>query len=423
MSNGTVNLPEITVTPTTAGGGLIGQTVSVQQSSNPAPMQLNASGDVPDDVATLIVNGMEFDDWESVNIHVDYFSSQSEFRFTAAERDFPAGALKQFGPGDSVAIYLGNQLVIDGFLELRQIAYDGYRHHVELRGVNDTGPVMRSSVHTESGSFDGMPWQEVATKVLSAYDIGLKVVGTLNPIPFVRLQAQPGEMVWDFLERLARPRGIRLGNDAFSNVLAVGLYDGEPYDALIEGQNIKRCQAIFHQEHSFAQIETIGQVAAGSTGVMGTDASEQFAYAPGPGYYPSSTNIVPSEQPVLGKGELQDRANWEATWQKSDQTRVFITVVGWYRTPKILLWAPLQEIIVSSPMIPMNSVMTIQNVTFKQDSSNGTETEIELKFPWASGSSTPVGPITGPSTSSGPATNGQPPGQLTPDQIIQPIPD
>ena len=368
-------LPEIVVRPA--------QTV--------APEQLNPSGVVPDDVATLVVNGLQFNDWESVMVHAEHLAAASQFRFTAAERYFPPGALRQFGPGDRVAIYLGNSLVIDGYLELRQIGYDAERHSIELMGVNVTAPVMRSSVDTATGSFDNMSWEQIALKVISPYNVGLKIVGALNPLPFVRCQNQPGEQIWAFLERLARPRGIILGNDSFSNVLAVGPHAGPPNTtSLIEGQNIKRCNAIYHKQHSYTEIDTIGQ-RAGDDQTSGAAANEQEAEWGGPGYIRSKI-IVPSEQPVWGVGELLDRAKWEALWQASDQMRVFITVTGWYRAPGKLWW-PLDEVYVYSPMIPMDSTMTIQAVTFKQDSNSGTESEIELRFPWGLNSSTPIGKI------------------------------
>jgi prophage tail gpP-like protein len=93
--------------------------------------------------------------------------------------------------------------------------------------------------------------------------------------------------------------------------------------------------------------------------------------------------------------------------------RIFITVSGWYRTANRLWW-PFDEVNVFSPLIPMESMMTIQAVTFKQDMQNGTETEIELRFPWGLNSTTPVGKITGP--------GGTPPAAIPPGDEIPPTP-
>lgn len=236
-----------------------------------------------------------------------------------------------------------------------------------------------------------------------------KVVGALNPLPFVQCQNQPGETIWDFLERLARPRGIILGNDSFSNVLAVGPHDGPPASSLVEGVNIKKCAAIFHKTHSFEEIKAIGQT-AGSDQVSGSAANEQEASWGGTGYYPQSELIVPSEQPIHSAAELKDRAHWESTWLASDEVKIFITVVGWYRAPGKLWW-PLDEVAVYSAMIPMDAVMTIQTATFKQSNNGGTETEIELRFPWGLNSSTAIGRLAPPA-----------PPDVLPGQNIAPTP-
>jgi prophage tail gpP-like protein len=205
-----ITLPPIIVSappPPVATGTPIGTTMA-RTAQYFAPGQLSQPN-MPPDVATLSVNGMLFKDWETVSIHAEHVAAATEFRFTVAER-FLTGELLQLGPGDRVAIYLGNSLVVDGYLELRQIGYDAERHGIELMGVNVTAPVFRSSVDTKTGSFDNMSWQQVALKCISPYDVGLKIIGVLNPLPFVKLQNQPGEMIWDFLERIARPRGIIL---------------------------------------------------------------------------------------------------------------------------------------------------------------------------------------------------------------------
>jgi hypothetical protein len=40
---------------------------------------------------------------------------------------------------------------------------------------------------------------------------GRKKADSLNSTSFDKLQNQPGELIWDFLERIARPRRVRSG--------------------------------------------------------------------------------------------------------------------------------------------------------------------------------------------------------------------
>ncbi len=425
MSNGTV-LPEIVVTPT--------PTLTPQQAQAQAGSDLAFAGP-PDatnpyqfvyptrpanttkayDQATIIVRGLEFEDWESVWVRLEWGGAFSYFRFTAVERDTPPGLFQvvQFVPGDNCQILLGGVPLINGYIEQRQVAYDATRHGVELQGKSATAPVARSSVNTQTGNFDNMTWQQVAEKVLSPFPTGLKIIGALDQTPFVKLQNQPGEQIWDFLERLARVRGIILGSDSFGNFVAIGDHSFPVLNPqLIEGQNIKKCQCVIKSEHAYNQYDVTAQTAA-SDDQNGTAASQLQAGVGGTGYL-NSILITPAEQPVKSIAEVLARAKFEWLWHEGTKIELTITVQGWFRDDQNLWW-PGDDVLVYSPMIPMNMVMKIENVIFTQDNASGTETTLELKQPWALKDTgifnvSPIDPNTQPQ-------------QVVPGQGVQPIPD
>lgn len=332
--------------------------------------------------ATLIVDDIDFRDWESVSVSIKWADAFAHFRFTSVERDTPPGLYYklQFVPGARVKVNLGGVNVLIGYIETRQVAYDANRHGIELIGKSITAPVARSSVHTKSGSFDGMTWKQVADKVVNPHGLKVIPIGTLNATPFAKLQNQPGEFIWDFLERIARPRGIILGSDSFGNFLAIGPHHMPVINTqLIEGENIKKCQMVMHKKH-YAEYISIAQGAA-SDANHGRDMSEMKASWAGTGY-PGSVLITPAEQPVKAIQEVLDRAKNEAIWNEGPKLEVTIVVQGWFRDD-VNLWWPGDNVFLYSPMCPLNQMMKIEQVTFSQDNSNGTETTLLLKQPWA----------------------------------------
>jgi prophage tail gpP-like protein len=333
--------------------------------------------------ATLIVGGINFMDWESVLVKLRWGDAYSYFRFTSVERDTPANMFYklQFMPSTPCLINLGGVNVIDGVIEIRQVAYAAEQHGIELQGKSLTAKVAHSSVNTTTGSFDGMTFKQVADKVLSTYGSKIIGIGTLNGIPFDKLQNQPGESVWDFLERIARPRGIILGSDSFGNFLAIGDHTNPVLNTqLIEGQNIKKMQCIFEDSVTFNEYVVTAQAAA-SDDNAGTAASELRGSWGGSGW-PGSLLITPSEQPVKQIQEVIDRAKNEAVWHEGTKIEATVTVQGWFRDD-VNVWWPGDNVFVYSPMCPLNMMMTIQDVTFTQTPQGGTETELYLKQPWA----------------------------------------
>jgi prophage tail gpP-like protein len=368
---------------------------------------------VPYEQATLIVQGINFKDWESVFVQLRWNDPWSHFRFQSVERDIPSGLFTklQFMPGTPVLVSLGDVNVLMGFIETRQVAYDAAQHGIELQGKSHTAPIARSSVNTKSGSFDGMTFKEVADKVVSPYPTKIIPIGVLNSIPFDKLQNQPGEQIWDFLERIARPRGILLGSDSFGNFLAIGDHSMPVLNTqLIEDQNIKKCQCIFHKDHAYEEYKITAQAAA-SDDNWGVSASELEGSWAGTGY-DKSLLITPSEQPVKNIQEVLDRAKNEALWHEGESIEVSITVQGWFRDDSNLWW-PGDNVFVYSPMCPLNMMMKIHTVTFTQDNNSGTQTQLDLKQPWALKDQ-------GPLNVGAPAPATEMPSQTQPGQAIAP---
>jgi len=335
----------------------------------------------PEETATIVVAGRRFYDWESVFVQHRWTEAFPLFRFTAAERDRPATLWEklQFKPGDECAIYLGRFLAISGVILVRQTSYDANAHGVMLQGVGMTWYATRGSIIDEKSSFDGMTFEQVARKVLAPFGINPEVVGTLNPIPFEKLQCEPGENLWNFLERIARPKGIVLGSDHLGNLLLIDNHNSLVAAELVEGDNILKCQATISKEAMHSNYLVNGQPPQDDS-QHGRQATEMRAQIAGTAkrYSPLLTN---AEQPVKTMAELQDRAKNEAVWHEGTEIRATITVQGWMM-PGGGLWRAGALVAVQSPMAMLNMGMKIETATFTQDNSSGTLTTLELVVPW-----------------------------------------
>jgi prophage tail gpP-like protein len=341
----------------------------------------------PQEIAILDVNGVRFQDWETVWVQQRWADAFTYFRFTAAERDpvflgneFPLWEKLQFRPGDWCNIMLAGQLAVTGWIETRQVAYDANQHGVMLIGKSATAKVAKSSVFTETGEFDGKSFQQIAQEVIGKYPVGIKIVGTLDPTPFDKMQAQKGELIWDFLERLARVRGIVMGSDQYGNFLLIGDHQAPITGQLIEGRNIKSCQCTITQEQIYAEYRVDAQKPA-SDADAGSAASEMTNTAgtiiP---RIPQSLLITPAEQPVKTLAELAKRARTEADWHDYTEISATVIVQGWL-SDGVNLWNAGDDVFIRSPMALLNNTMKIQNCTFSQDSNTGTITTLDLVMP------------------------------------------
>ena len=132
----------------------------------------------PVEVAQLVVQGRQFEDWESVWVQLRWGEAFNLFKFTAAERaPLPTRWEDlQFTVGDGCTVLLAGRLAITGFITQRQTAYDATSHAVQLNGVSRTYFASTSSVGPDdkTGNFDNMAIGPIADKVLKPFGIKAK---------------------------------------------------------------------------------------------------------------------------------------------------------------------------------------------------------------------------------------------------------
>ena len=341
----------------------------------------------PHEVAILRVGGVEFHDWESVYVQHRWQEGWPTFRFTAAEAvDLPFDYRKlQFKPGDPCTIILGGQLAVTGIITQRQVGYTATEHGVQLSGVGKQWAASTSSILSEKNknNFDGMTAVAAGMKAVTDAGGSFAVIGMVDPTKFDRLQSQPGELVWDFLDKVARMRNATLGSDHLGNLLMIGEHSMPIVQQLTEGENILKMTCIFSNELMYSLYKLHGQYAVGDNR-FGAAVNAIVARANGGLKGLQRFKEIVLEQPAKNAAEAQMRANYEALRADGTQIRCNVTVQGWLRDGK-QLWRTGDNVTIYSPMCPLNLGMKIQTATFTQDSRSGTTTVLECVLPWMLG--------------------------------------
>ena len=331
------------------------------------------------EVATLIVRGIQYQDWESVWVQERWTESFSFFKFTANEGRTPPRSWKslQFLPGDDCTIILGGVPVIQGTIITRQMSADKNSHMVQLTGKSLGFYAWRSSVFVENGNFDGMNFVQIANKVLAPWG-GIAVVGQPDAQPFVKEQAQIGMKIWDYLEQLARRRHIILGVNRAGQPQAVGPHTGNTIGSIVEGVNMEAVQCTITNEDIWLHLDVTSQQQGGDQVNM-TQASQVAGHADS--FAARYTHlIIPAEDPS-DVDAANKRAYYEKLWTEATQVTVNATVQGWF-SPQGYIWAAGSDVEFDSDMAMIHGVLTAKTVTFTQDNESGTQTTLELVAPW-----------------------------------------
>jgi len=340
----------------------------------------------PHEVAVVRVGSTVFHDWETVYVQHRWQGGWPTFRFSAAEgaeQPFDYAKL-QFKPGDRCTILLGGQLAVTGIILQRQVAYSAMEHGVQLIGVGRQWLGATSSVPSENNQnkFDGMNVAAIFNKVVASVGASGMIIGVPDPEPFKEMQSKPGELVWDFLDTVARMKGASLGSDHFGNLLLIGKHHHGISQELIEGKNILKMQAVFSIEQMYGLYKLTGQYRVEENKSMNAVAHVQ-ARAYGAKNIGRQIEYV-TEQPNETPAQAQKRVNYEALYSDGTQLTCHVTVQGWLRDG-YNLWRCGDNVSIYSPMVPINLGMKIKTATFTQDSKGGTITLLECVLPWMIG--------------------------------------
>jgi len=337
----------------------------------------------PREVAEITVNGKRFRDWESVTVKLAEGESNPSAKFTVSEGAplVKTFAEMQIRPGDHCTVTLAGELAFKGYVETRQVGYTAQQHGIEIIAVGYTKALADGAAETETMEFRDKTWKQIADEVVQP--AGVKVVPK-SPLPnkkFDRASIPPGMSKFDFLEMLARQRGITLGSDKDGNLTARIKWSGGG-DKLVEGYNILEGREVWTINQGDGPNDAIGQTGArgpdfGAKVARSRGTSQNTSKPGGPGVH--APNVQNAEHAV-DKNDAQTRSDTESDQRGNEELQVTIVVQGWLR-PSGGLWEPGEKAHVKSPMLIVDEELDIARVTFSQDNKKGSLTTLELKRP------------------------------------------
>jgi prophage tail gpP-like protein len=312
--------------------------------------------------------------------------SFDEFALTVAEVSKSASTWDslKLKPWDDCTISLGGEKFITGQILVRQVVLNATTHAVQLKGMSISANLNRGSFEGGTGQFREFTFSQVANSIVARQQPPMKFIVKDPPPgwdePFRDTQVFHGESDFQFLERLARMRGIVLTTDNDGNLVGGSLKrDKAPIATLVEGKNIVSITAVM-QSAMNSRVRVTGQQKGGDN-VLEKDAAQVSATAENPAAKDGKTRIVVAESAIT-KREAQLRADMEMAKSIAQSVQVQVVVQGWKR-PDGKLWDVGEMVTVIAPSVFPNEggrvALYVQALTFSQSPEMpGSITTLEL---------------------------------------------
>ncbi len=339
------------------------------------------------DLAALKVLGREFAGWTRLEVVASLENAARSFSFEAAERWSGEVSPLRIRPGSDAEVFLGEDLVVSGYIDSLDVSYAGREHVVSVAGRSRTADLV------DCAAVAGKSWRNtkieaIAKDLAATYNVTVKAeVDTGDPIK--RHKTQRGETVYDAIERMARLRALLVTDDpdgsllltragSFAETVAgvvvfsqTGTTDATT--ALVLGENILAGSAVFDVSERFSEYRVKGQLAGDDLNfgeVLQTDGESEDTDI-------ERTRILLLDAEARAdKARCKLRAAWEAATRYGKSLRLSYVVQGW-RQGDGRLWEPNQLVTVVDDYAGIDGEFLAIEVAYRLDE-GGSFTTIQL---------------------------------------------
>lgn len=363
---------------------------------------------------TIVAGGYELGGWLSSQVTRGVERLPSSFMVELTER-FP-GQVSEVPvlPGTTCQVYLSDDLILTGYIDLYRPAYDAERHTVTIAGRSKCEDLVDSAI---DGNLPGIGWVftaqtvgEAATRIARPFGIAVSLPdGDFAIPPPQTFPIMPGMTAYALLEELCRTAQCLLWDDANGNLVISGVGTTRAGSALVEGQNVENGEATLRTDIRYSDYQVIAQVWDVNSGHYSVTGKAYDQGMQSLGRY--RLQIIPWEWPDTDGSYSMKRALWQAArnWGRGQMVR--ITVTGW-RDANDQLWTPNTIVSIACPTLKIQDDYIISEVTWMRGE-RGTQTLLTCMLPEGLTPEPflPQPPIPGlqepaPSASSGNATAG-----------------
>ncbi len=344
-------------------------------------------------IPTLVVDGNEYGGWTGLRASASIERAAGAFQLEVTDPWLP-DVLMPIRPGLRCLLRLGPEVVVTGWVDAVTRDLGPRAHTVQVSGRDATADLVDCSAKVKE--YNNQTLLEIARHQVSEGGWDMKVElapGSSVGAPFVRERVEPGQSVFEFLERLARHRGVLLMPDGKGNLL-IGSPGMSPSPRqLIENRNLLGIRACADWRERFSEYEIRGQT-GGSEERNGKEAAHLRATAKDQdvGYSRRRLKIMSAED---GEVDLQARAQWECQVAIGRSLTVQAGVQGWCADPAdpATLWRAGQTVRIEAPTVGVSETLLIVTATYNL-SERGTTTDLDLTRPaaWAPPAPTPDKP-------------------------------
>ena len=325
----------------------------------------------------LNVNNGKHAGWLAVNIRRSLETIADSFELSVTNRWQDQVEPRPIAAGNACDISINGETVITGYVDDVYPNYDARSHSVDVVGRSKTADLVDCSFFSGE-DFKGKTFAVAAKTVCDPFGIDV-VVDTDIGAPFAQTQKmEPGETVFEFLERLARYRALRLTSTVDGDLLITRTGSERVATPLQLGVNILSASGAFSFRDRFQEYVVLGQRTGDDQSWSGANASSSGSVIDdglSKGRYRPTLIIADGS---INTDECKRQAQWHRNTRFGRSGGIVYTVSGWFHADG--LWQPNTIVTIVDRFMDIDGERLITEVQYILDE-QGERTEIRVMPP------------------------------------------
>ena len=350
----------------------------------------------------LFVNAQKYAGWKTVQITKNLQAVSAGFSLSVSDKNnalikrLPSHAVS-IRPGDACVIELDGQRIITGYVDKVSPSFDSSQHGLSITGRDKTADLVDCSILNTPGEFNQLKLDRIVSILCKPFGIVVHVQASVGD-PIEVFSIQPGESVWEAIERAMRLRGVLIYSDGFGDVVIINRKNTRTATALIQGENILSASAEFNHSDRFS-VYKVEATSPWSDDLPAELANAIEGEAKDKNILRYRPKIIKAEA-AGSTAQAQTRAGWEAVVRAGRSGTYQITTPGWSQVNGEL-WSVNTLVPVTSDWLSVEGDLLITGVTFSKNNQTGTTTQLSLMRPDAFEPKPEISPNTDPWNISG----------------------
>lgn len=334
---------------------------------------------------TLTVNGLNYGGWKSISISAGLERLARDFTLAITWK-WPGNTIQRPPEaGQKCQVYIGNDLVLTGYIFGTPISYDANSVTLAVQGRSLTADLVDCAAITQDGKQGQWRQQELGQIVkelcqpysidvvdevkqaqqkkqaqqaaLVAAGVAPASQGQPKKDTLADHTIEPSETVFDSINRLLSIYRQFATDDGYGRlVIAQVASGGYAATELVSGKNILTGSAGLDFSDTYSEYRVLGQTSK-TTNINGK-ASDPRAHR--------KRVLIIQQNGQIDNKKAEDRANWEASHRMGKALEANYTVNGW-RQGTGQLWLPNTIVRVRDELINFDRDMLIMEVTYSLD--------------------------------------------------------